>query len=1440
MGHSPDLELARSGGAVKDGPYSRTKEWLSDSSQHGVQLLEPNLDLSEELYQSLIDALQHLQVSPVRQGSRNILKDTLTRLFLWGREFRNGRLSLILCNAIELRATVLRCLEQIGDLTLALIEQDTEPDIPDRFQHLRTLLKQPSCDLDPDSGERRSEQDSPELAGRNQSVSAIEEAQQQSSDGDFSDDGCSIRSISTYDNDNYDLLETEVDCLMELLPSLEQSYAHLQLSWENPGKLKKKIFSVSEAALSFVQNVADRFDGADTTLVQRLGESNWQRFVTLRARRDQISQSAGEYIPELPVSAVYKNEPVPKSLFLPQTSFYDSGLGTSLLSAPSHAYSDASHTSFLSSNADDGESSFRVPKTPTAVSLGQPFNCEICGKRLHTIRNRVDWERHVFEDIQPYICTFPSCDKHLVKFATRSQWSDHEFNEHRVRRSWTCPECSQSCSSAANLGGHLQEAHPLALDEEQIPIIVDSAMSVQALPMENQECPLCQTVPGKSRRNFVKHLARHLESIALAALPADVEEDSDGGSVVSGASSKDSLVSEAFVGSSQALLSAQEEPIAESANGSTEEKKNSPFLDRDDDLKIAYLYRGFQKPIRVKNDTKTKGKWKCTLGCAWSHSDKGNWKRHERTHYPPAIWLCRHPDCSKKNPKARVSFRKDLIKRHSKSDHGADLDDNEIEKCRTTVSDSQFPRECVFDNCIKTFSSFDERSSHVEAHLEREDWLNNGRIVRNSIPDVELDKVQSNTDVGRQVVRTSWTKDHSRDGRISYYGNPQQRKDGEIYANIPSANIRARLKRTLSAMLEIEEHSITDGSSFEDLGMDSLLATELLQRTAKEFKVYIPMDEWANIRAMEQLVQYLDGKLWKASQEPSSGRLPHEQLAINDRPRPLRKIFNEHSGTDFSTHLYDSDDPDFKIYPNDLDLPDILVLNYRGIHHRLEFPPCFIDKGLLLVGQLRRYAAEKLDAGDPQRIQLVYKGKILDDDSITCCNEGLSRNAELMCLVSERPNMSGPNTSERHSDKEDFGAITGDHYDLVFPIENPDRKIHEDNESTFSRSSMTVQDIITMSEMQRARPVSSGAMQSMQINAGQLQFPPSNLGAYDSRLTFDTAGNLCHFEIAERGSISSSSSSLSGNNHQPVTLGCDKVEKSGQCPHPECGRVFKDLEAHMLTHQSERPEKCPIVTCDYHTKGFARAYDRKRHTLTHYKGTMLCFFCPINESRGEKSFNRVDVFKRHLTSVHGVHQSPPNAKSVMPIQQHLTGGPASKCSTCSSTFSDAQNFYDHLDDCVLKFIEQRLQEIGENPGRETAETSETSETFEVGRIQNEWQTLFGRAQETGRIGDVNLDNSTQLPSAPVQPSADQAEPTAQLMVQQFKPKVAGNKESPTSTYDTDANTYIPTLSDLPSERSYARRNELYNEGPKKDGLYHCPFEADGCKHKPEKLKCNYE
>ena len=53
------------------------------------------------------------------------------------------------------------------------------------------------------------------------------------------------------------------------------------------------------------------------------------------------------------------------------------------------------------------------------------------------------------------------------------------------------------------------------------------AYQTQPRPIETEECPLCRIVLGKPRRAFVKHIGRHMEEIALMALPRDTEEDSD-------------------------------------------------------------------------------------------------------------------------------------------------------------------------------------------------------------------------------------------------------------------------------------------------------------------------------------------------------------------------------------------------------------------------------------------------------------------------------------------------------------------------------------------------------------------------------------------------------------------------------------------------------------------------------------------------------------------------------------------------------------------------------------------------------------------------------------------------------------------------------------------------------------------------------------------------
>jgi hypothetical protein len=167
---------------------------------------------------------------------------------------------------------------------------------------------------------------------------------------------------------------------MELLPSMEQNYKHLcdpgLRLVESNGKIS---FQVTDAARPWVLKIHDRFKNAHISLIERLGEANWQRFVRVRQNME-----AGDCVHDVPISA--------HSTFLPASKFYDSGLGSSIRPESSFARTDASYSSFVSSFAGQGGSCARVPPTPSGVVDGTPFQCFICKCMLSKIRNRVQWK----------------------------------------------------------------------------------------------------------------------------------------------------------------------------------------------------------------------------------------------------------------------------------------------------------------------------------------------------------------------------------------------------------------------------------------------------------------------------------------------------------------------------------------------------------------------------------------------------------------------------------------------------------------------------------------------------------------------------------------------------------------------------------------------------------------------------------------------------------------------------------------------------------------------------------------------------------------------------------------------------------------------------------------------------------------------------------------
>ena len=126
-----------------------------------------------------------------------------------------------------------------------------------------------------------------------------------------------------------------------------------------------------------------------------------------------------------------------------------------------------------------------IPTPPRASRNCAPFECPYC-HFIITVNSTRSWTRHVFNDLQPYVCTNPECMTPDILFTTKHEWLDHVKMAH-----------SRHTHSGTNLGQQDQQ----------------------------HECELCGAFLVSETRH-TQHLARHMQELALFIRPPD-EEDSD-------------------------------------------------------------------------------------------------------------------------------------------------------------------------------------------------------------------------------------------------------------------------------------------------------------------------------------------------------------------------------------------------------------------------------------------------------------------------------------------------------------------------------------------------------------------------------------------------------------------------------------------------------------------------------------------------------------------------------------------------------------------------------------------------------------------------------------------------------------------------------------------------------------------------------------------------
>lgn len=153
-----------------------------------------------------------------------------------------------------------------------------------------------------------------------------------------------------------------------------------------------------------------------------------------------------------------------------------------------------------------------------------PFCCEV-----HRIENEREWHRHVYKDLRAYVCTFPECN--MPCFDHVDEWFNHEMKNHRI--CFQCPMCQEDAYDAEQqYWDHMWSSHRAVLESGDTQAILE----IGKRPIESisvAECPFCTTRPAKAAQtitdagapsrvspvDFKRHLASHLEEVALLSLP---------------------------------------------------------------------------------------------------------------------------------------------------------------------------------------------------------------------------------------------------------------------------------------------------------------------------------------------------------------------------------------------------------------------------------------------------------------------------------------------------------------------------------------------------------------------------------------------------------------------------------------------------------------------------------------------------------------------------------------------------------------------------------------------------------------------------------------------------------------------------------------------------------------------------------------------------------
>lgn len=295
----------------------------------------------------------------------------------------------------------------------------------------------------------------------NKSVSVLRSLTAAVTDGESDNSSDSGFSDSNDDsiNDVLEDLKVDTTCLLDLEPLLSSPILRTDAE---PTAVIDTTRITWTPHQPYSDKVSVRFPMAADDLVNRLGRANYERY--LRCQEQKATNELGD----IPL-----DQGASGALDSAISKFHDSGIGSSLPTAAS-SYAETA----MSYGMGEGRR-VRVPPLPVQAKEGLPFACVACGRWVKIVTNSA-WKKHVYGDLEPWICLEAQCVSGIDSFPTRDDWISHLSLHHRMEPEWRMVEC-----------------------------------------------PLCRVEIGPGKVLITKHMGDHLEEISLAALPPDCEFDDE-------------------------------------------------------------------------------------------------------------------------------------------------------------------------------------------------------------------------------------------------------------------------------------------------------------------------------------------------------------------------------------------------------------------------------------------------------------------------------------------------------------------------------------------------------------------------------------------------------------------------------------------------------------------------------------------------------------------------------------------------------------------------------------------------------------------------------------------------------------------------------------------------------------------------------------------------